>query len=560
MFDRQSVGSLQQLPAVSGRLTTEPVRAHAAQAKPSLDVVNQTIYAGQGRVQLSPKAFAVLDYLRQRPAQLVTKDELLTAVWPRVCVGDAVLKNKIRELRRALSDCSREPRFIETVHRRGYRFIGELPAPSRGAVIDEPPAAPRPAVTGGGQLPPPARPLAGRQAFIAQLDDCWGEALRSRRRTVFIKGDAGVGKSALIDAWLARVNDPTALWARSQSLWSTEAAGEYLPVLDALNQLCQSNDAVVALLSRHAPGWLRQLPWLHDGDRSGAEPVPGSAGLLLEIASFFEALATQSPLLLVFEDLHLSDPATLNLLGYLARRTAPARLCIVGTLRPLPTADHLPCRLHHELHGKAQCQTLALDFLSPAAVADFLRLRCGDDEVGEVAAELHRYTDGHPQLLSEVVDQLLSSDALTRGADGWRLVDAVDSLPLTAVDQFAFALNSRAQRLASADRTVLEAASLFTNPVTAGAVAALLHQDVIAVENSCEALVQQLWLRRVAGPSTGQTGERYWFTYSLYRRFLFASLPAARRRRWQRRLGEHGADGGRIDVLSHLYPVAAAAR
>ena len=95
------------------------------------DRVNQTVETPERRIQLTPKAFAVLDYLRERPLQLATKDELLAAVWPHVYVGDAVLKNKIHEVRQALADDPRNPLFIETVHRRGYRFIGSLPLVNR---------------------------------------------------------------------------------------------------------------------------------------------------------------------------------------------------------------------------------------------------------------------------------------------------------------------------------------------------------------------------------------------------------------------------------------------
>ncbi len=76
-------------------------------------------------MQLSPKAFGVLNYFLTKPGHLITKDELLDAVWPGVCVVDAVLKNAVRELRKILNDDPRAPKFIETVHRRGYRFIGE---------------------------------------------------------------------------------------------------------------------------------------------------------------------------------------------------------------------------------------------------------------------------------------------------------------------------------------------------------------------------------------------------------------------------------------------------
>ena len=63
---------------------------------------------------------------RPAPAGWCSKQELLDAVWPDVFVGDAVLKGTIRELRKALGDDSHAPRFIETAHRRGYRFIAPV--------------------------------------------------------------------------------------------------------------------------------------------------------------------------------------------------------------------------------------------------------------------------------------------------------------------------------------------------------------------------------------------------------------------------------------------------
>jgi pimeloyl-ACP methyl ester carboxylesterase/DNA-binding winged helix-turn-helix (wHTH) protein len=94
--------------------------------------------AGQ-RIPLTPKALAVLQHLVSRPGRLVSKQELLEAVWPGVFVGDASLKVCVREIRKALGDDPRQPRFIETAHRRGYRFIGPVAA---AAPAGEAPPAP----------------------------------------------------------------------------------------------------------------------------------------------------------------------------------------------------------------------------------------------------------------------------------------------------------------------------------------------------------------------------------------------------------------------------------
>ena len=96
----------------------------------TLDGSSGHLYRGDVVVPLTPKAFAVLDYLAANAGRLVAKQELLDAVWPGVFVGDAVLKVAVREIRRALGDDSHAPRFIETAHRRGYRFMAAVSTPA----------------------------------------------------------------------------------------------------------------------------------------------------------------------------------------------------------------------------------------------------------------------------------------------------------------------------------------------------------------------------------------------------------------------------------------------
>src|ERR1700746_3787750 len=88
-----------------------------------LDSANQTLWRGDCRIPLAPKAFDVLRYLVEHAGQLVTQDELLEALWPRAYVQPEVLKHQVLKLRKALDDDPRYPRCIETVPRRGYRFI-----------------------------------------------------------------------------------------------------------------------------------------------------------------------------------------------------------------------------------------------------------------------------------------------------------------------------------------------------------------------------------------------------------------------------------------------------
>ena len=113
-----------------------------------LDPTNQCLWrrtgaGGEERVLLSPTEFGVLDHLVARAGQLVTHRELLDAVWPGTAIEPQVVKNKIFHLRRVLEDEPKRPRYIETLPRRGYRFVGRLERSAPGEL--EVPGAGKPA-------------------------------------------------------------------------------------------------------------------------------------------------------------------------------------------------------------------------------------------------------------------------------------------------------------------------------------------------------------------------------------------------------------------------------
>jgi len=95
----------------------------------ALDLVNECLWKGPEAIKLRPKTFAVLEHLVSKPGELVTKQDLIAAVWPDTFVGDAVLKVAIRQIREALGDDPKSPRFIKTVRSAGYMLMrpGEEP-------------------------------------------------------------------------------------------------------------------------------------------------------------------------------------------------------------------------------------------------------------------------------------------------------------------------------------------------------------------------------------------------------------------------------------------------
>src|SRR5215510_6633547 len=109
-----------------------------------LDPVNARLWRGAELVALQPRVFDVLHYLVIHPNRLVTKDELLDAVWPETAVSEAVVRVAIGTLRKALDDTTRTPRFIATVPRRGYRFVAPVTAFTPPAPTPTLPSPPRP--------------------------------------------------------------------------------------------------------------------------------------------------------------------------------------------------------------------------------------------------------------------------------------------------------------------------------------------------------------------------------------------------------------------------------
>src|SRR5262245_26563335 len=174
-------------------------------------------------IALPPKAFSVLCALGRQPGQLVSKAALLDAVWGHQYVSDSVLKTTISELRAALGDDARAPRYIETASRRGYRFVAALGAAAATPAAEVAPVVPR----------VDAPELIGRQQALQQLHALWQHAQAGRRQVTWIAGEAGIGKTTLMEHFVARLG-PDAAVAHGQCVEQHGAGEPYLPVLEAL--------------------------------------------------------------------------------------------------------------------------------------------------------------------------------------------------------------------------------------------------------------------------------------------------------------------------------------
>jgi DNA-binding winged helix-turn-helix (wHTH) protein len=195
-----------------------------------VDLLAERLWQGEREIPLRPKTFAVLRYLLEQRQTSVTTAALLQAVWPDVSVSEAVPRMCIRELRRVLGDDAMQPRFIATQPRRGYRWIAPL--------ISAPPVADARLLVSGVQRTPRAPLLVGREAQLAQLHGWLEETRHGARHIVFVTGEPGIGKTTLVEAFLAQVSHGDG-WRTVQGQCVEQyGAGEaYLPILEALERL-----------------------------------------------------------------------------------------------------------------------------------------------------------------------------------------------------------------------------------------------------------------------------------------------------------------------------------
>ena len=530
----------------------------------ALDPTNARILQGGQAVALRPKTLAVLVHLAANPQRLVTKRELLDTVWSDTAVTDWVLTSCIRELRHALGDDAQQPRIIETVRGSGYRFIAPIRSDPSGPGFERSPLA--------AASPGPGTALVGREPDIERLGEWCRAAVAGQRQIVFVIGEAGMGKTALVEEFLQRLRlSPSSnlLLGYGQCIEQLGEGEPYLPVLEALQRLCTQRDgvALVELLRRHAPSWLIQLPGLLDP--AECETLERRLGvtsrerMLREIATLVTALP--APLVLLLEDLHWSDRATLDVVSTLAQRRDLARLMLIGTYRPIEVTvrSHPLRKLHQDLRDHGRCRDVWLAPLTQSGVATYLEARWPDlTSAAALASVLHERTDGNPLFLISIADYLAADGAIVDVDGRWMLQGNAAALAAGIPPGLRQLIAAHIERLDDADRTALEAGSFVGRRFSAALVAAALASDTIDVEERLARLARKGLMIVADGSSEwpdGTVAGAYRFDHFLYQSVLRDSVPPMRGRSLHERIAARLEQGwaGRVaevstELASHL--------
>lgn len=495
-----------------------------------MDLAGERLWRDSTPLALTPKGFALLRFLVEHPGQLLTKQDVLEALWSDTLVTDASLYVCIREVRKALGDQSDVPRYIETVHRRGYRFIGSI---------------------SGGRAPggPVERPtsLVGRDGDLAKLEDLLQRAVQGERQVVFVTGEPGIGKTALTDAVLRRAAADDDCWVARGQCCEHHGPGEaFAPLLESLGQLDRGSASarLRGVLARYAPTWLAELPPASsaNGQQDASRPASSLERMLRELNEAVEALTTETPLVLVLEDLHWSDYATVDQICSLAQRRGRARLLLLVTYRPaeLIMRQHPLRAVKRELQAHGQCQELPLGLLAEEEVAEYLNARFPEsDFAGEVARLIHRHTDGNPLFMVNTIEYWIARGWLRREGARWEWKDGLPAAEASIPDSILGMIERQADQLGTEEQRLLEGASVAGVEFSAAAVSSILDQDAECVEDCCEGLAarQQFLCRdKLHELPNGSVTSRYRFTHALYQNAFYQRIPAARRTQLHRRL------------------------
>jgi len=485
-----------------------------------LDLSNQCVWRlgpaqSPSRINLPPKTFAVLRYLVEHPQRLVSSYALLEAVWPNVHVQPEVLKGHVAAIRRALGDSAEHPRYVETERGRGYRFIAPVDAFAAGGQ--------------SGFFARRADRFVGRASELDALLAAHHRAQAGMRQIVFITGEAGIGKTALVDEFLAEAPHGEARVLGGGCVEGYGGTEPYFPVLEALGRLCRGaggNEVREALVSM-APTWAVLMPAhvpAHVRESLHAQTIgAGRQRMMREICDLLQALARDRPLLVVLDDLHWADFSTIDMLSALARLEGSLRLMLVAIYRndDAASVQHPVMKLSHALSLRGECEVIELGPLKPDSIGAWLThgasLNPLDEELAHLVAER---SGGNPLFMQAILEHLHEQALVDQTPDGWHQRATAAKLRSALPRTVAQVIEMRIQRLAPDTQRALEAASVAALTFASSTTAEAAKMTIEAFEDLCDGLDRRAQFIRRAGVWTlpdGSDTQLFRFTHALVR-------------------------------------------
>ncbi len=408
------------------------------------------------------------------------------------------------------------------------------------------------AVGEGTQLPLPARLVAtsaeslfaffGRTDELKALEDLYKRsATEHHLGVVLISGEPGVGKTSLVAqaARAAHSGGATVLYGGCDE----DLAVPYKPWVEALTPLVQNlGDEMLRrfteinglTLARIVPELARRLG--EDPPSPAAESDAERFMVMEAVVRFLAAASEETLLLVVLDDLHWADAASLQLLGQLAHSSAPMAATVVGTFRDSDLSrSHPLTALLARLHREPAVQRLPLVGLEDFEVIGLMEAAAGHtlpDEGVALAHALRRETGGNPFFVVEMILHLAQEGTFVQGDDGiWHLTVDLDEVGLpTSVREV---VAQRVATLGEETERALSMASVIGRDFDLSVLATLLGDDELDLMDRMEQAIAAGILSEAGGAAGG-----YRFVHALMQHTLYEDLSAARRQRAHLRVAE----------------------
>jgi DNA-binding winged helix-turn-helix (wHTH) protein len=504
-------------------------------------------------IALEPKVFDLLLYLIRNRDRVVGRDELLASIWPGVYVSDAALATCVKRARRAVADEDPEQRIIQTIHRRGFRFVAAVVSRESGPAQPSEPGVKRAAT-------PPSGPFVGRAVEMQRLQDAWTDARAGRGRLLLIEGEPGIGKTRLLEefaAWAGEAGGAEVLvgrcydgqgvpgfWAWVQIIRSYVAAHSTDEVREVMGPAAGDIALLVPSLRLRLPDLEMPVPM---------DPAQGRARLFDSVAAVLGNAAAKRPLVIVLEDLHWLQDSSLHLLQFLVRQISTAPILMLGTCRTLEVErgsvlEETIARLARD----GACERVPLTGLDDVAVDTLLNGLVGSSAQRTVGRVLSERTQGNPFFIQELVRYWVSTGVIDWERGEIPDLSRIESLGVP--NGVRVAIGRRLAQLNDATRRALAVAAVAGDSFTSTLVHAVTNLPNADLVDALDAAIGGGIVLEVSGAAG-----RYTFAHALTRATLYHGLTATRRAQLHGQVAEaleaaHSADpeGPLADLAYHF--------
>ena len=408
-------------------------------------------------------------------------------------------------------------------------------------------------------LKAPDRHTVGRGQQLQELHAALNLAAAGRGSMVCISGEAGIGKSTLVEEFLASLNISGRSCGVARGRCSERLAdGEaYLPILEALDSLLHSGsgDSVSRIMRTLAPSWFLELVPAQQRDSSMIRLADSKATsqerLKREFFAFLQEVCRHRPLLLFLEDVHWTDTSTIDLLSYVATRFETLPMLVVVTYRAGEMVErmHPLMQLKLDLEARGSCRELNLQYLSQVDVAGYLALEFPEHRLPSSLAEfLWQRTEGNPLFMVDLVRDLRDRKIIVQEQGHWVLAQPMEEIGGDVPASVRSMIQRKIDSLSEQDRRLLQAASVEGAEFHSVVLAAAISADAAEVEERLETIERiHFFVQRIGEKEfpDGTLTLHLRFVHALYQNALYAMLSPTRRT---------GLSAATANMLLRLHP------